>query len=179
MRQFETGAIRDDENYKLDYEGFLSPLAIERYAQYMHKHRKQTDGNLRASDNWQRGIPKEAYMKSMFRHLVEVWKSHRNIKNHVDIEDSLCGVLFNAMGYLHEIVKARQSDLPLVNEPPSIPSSASWEKTLRNGEWGKGISYEKLREDLKSIPRPNVHRGDVEHHFVIPLLEPDPPLEGM
>lgn len=123
MRVFETGATRDNDETKLDYEGFLSPLVLERFAQYMHAHRKQADGKLRASDDWQKGVPKEAYMKSMFRHFIEVWKAHRTTQDHPDIEDSLCGVMFNAMGYMYEIVKARQSELPLVNETASVPSS--------------------------------------------------------
>jgi hypothetical protein len=64
MREFETGATRNPEEGKLDYEGFLSPLVLECYAKYMHEHRLQSDGKLRDSDNWQKGIPKEVYMKS-------------------------------------------------------------------------------------------------------------------
>src|SRR5687768_4320669 len=35
MREFETGATRNLDNGKLDYEGFLSPLVMERFAEYM------------------------------------------------------------------------------------------------------------------------------------------------
>ncbi len=56
-REFISGATRNSEEGKLDYEGFLSPLALARYAQYMHRHRELEDGTLRASDNWQKGIP--------------------------------------------------------------------------------------------------------------------------
>ena len=73
VRQFKTGATRDTDEGKYDYEGFISPLVLERFAQYMHKHRKQSDGNLRASDNWQKGIPKDAYIKSAWRHFVDWW----------------------------------------------------------------------------------------------------------
>lgn len=107
VRQFVTGATRDNDTDKPDYEGFLSPLVIERFGQYMHKHRRQMDGSLRASDNWQKGIPKEAYMKSGFRHFHDWWKQHRGYKSHEDIEESLCALIFNAQGYLHELVKAR------------------------------------------------------------------------
>ena len=64
VRTFDSGATRSDEPDRLDYEGFLSPLVLERYAQYMHEHRKRADGTLRSSDNWQRGIPRDEYMKS-------------------------------------------------------------------------------------------------------------------
>jgi len=109
MREFETGAIRDNCADKYDYEGFISPLVIEYYASYMHENRKQADGKLRASDNWQKGIPQEAYMKSMWRHFMAVWLCHRGFKKCIKV--ALCGVLFNAMGYLHEIlVKEREEE---------------------------------------------------------------------
>ena len=65
VRTFGTGATRDLDANKLDFEGFLSPLVVERYAQHMHKARKMADGSMRASDNWQLGIPGAAYMKSL------------------------------------------------------------------------------------------------------------------
>lgn len=43
-------ATRDLDEEKIDYEGFLSPIVLERYAQYMHKHRNTANG-LRESDN--------------------------------------------------------------------------------------------------------------------------------
>ena len=108
-RKFDTGATRDQDTTKLDYEGFLSPLALTRFAAYMHEHRVQSDGTLRGSDNWQKGIPLESYMKSMWRHLITVWGHHREVPT-ADCEsqeDALCGVIFNAQGYLHEIMKAK------------------------------------------------------------------------
>jgi len=50
MREFKTGANRNSEEGKLDYEGFLHPLVIEEFAKYMHKHRHLEDGTLRDSD---------------------------------------------------------------------------------------------------------------------------------
>ena len=111
LRKFENGATRDSEAGKLDYEGFLSPLALHAFAMYMDKHRHQSDGTQRASDSWQRGIPPEVYMKSMFRHFMEAWSLHRaNMDKDAmppvaSMIDSLCGILFNAQGYLHEYVK--------------------------------------------------------------------------
>lgn len=103
IRTFETGATRDTDRNKLDYEGFLSPAVLRRYAEYMHEHRKQSDGVLRASDNWQKGIPKDEYMKSMARHFMEFWAAHRGDKG--DKQETLCALLFNVMGYLHEELK--------------------------------------------------------------------------
>ena len=106
MRQFDTGATRDDDAGKWDYEGFISPLVWRRFAAYMHKHRVQSDGELRASDNWQKGIPPEQYMKSLFRHFMDVWSNHRaGFYATDDMEEALCALLFNVQGYLHQLLK--------------------------------------------------------------------------
>lgn len=107
MRTFETGATRNLDDDKYDYEGFLSPLVLERYAEYMHKHRKQADGVLRDSDNWQKGIPEAQYMKSGFRHFFDWWSWHRGLPVAETLEDALCALMFNVMGYLHETLKKR------------------------------------------------------------------------
>ena len=114
VRSFETGATRDTEEGKYDYDGFLSPLVLERYAEYMNKHRVQSDGNLRASDNWTKGIPKSAYMKSGWRHFFDWWKVHRNVPvpdgtvpRQQLMEEALCALLFNVQGYLHEHLKEK------------------------------------------------------------------------
>lgn len=101
MRQFDTGATRDTDENKLDYEGFLSPLVLAEYAKYMNKNRVQADGKLRDSDNWQKGIPRDVYMKSAWRHFIEWWASHR-MGDSVARREAICALLFNAMGYLHE-----------------------------------------------------------------------------
>lgn len=112
VRTFDTGATRHVDDDKIDYEGHLSPLALRRYGEYMHAHRIQADGKLRTSDNWQKGIPLKEYVKSLFRHTLDTWSIWRGIpvsdvKNDglVDIEEALCGVIFNAMGFLHEHLK--------------------------------------------------------------------------
>lgn len=109
MREFTTGATRNNDTDKFDYEGFISPLVLERYAAYMHKHRLQADGNLRDSDNWQKGIPLEAYVKSGWRHFMDWWKEHRGLPTSEGLEEALCALLFNVQGYLHETLKKRLS----------------------------------------------------------------------
>jgi hypothetical protein len=107
-RYFESGATRDSDDGKLDYEGFLAPGVLERYGQYMHRNREQSDGVLRDSDNWQKGIPRDQYMKSMWRHFMEVWADHRNNEEDMPYrEDNLCALLFNVMGYLFELQQGR------------------------------------------------------------------------
>lgn len=104
MRKFETGATRNVDNNKLDYEGFLSPLVLERFAVYLNKHRVQADGQVRDSDNWTRGIPKDVYMKSLLRHVVDLWKTHRGYPTPESLEDNLCAAMFNIQGYLFEVL---------------------------------------------------------------------------
>ena len=107
MRKFETGATRNTDEGKLDFEGFLSPAVLHRFAEYMHKNRVQADGNLRAADNWQKGIPKDAYMKSGMRHFFDWWENHRGLPA-ADLEEALCALLFNVQGYLFEILKEKK-----------------------------------------------------------------------
>ena len=110
MRTFDTGATRDTDETKPDYEGFLSPLAIKRFGEYMTLHRKQADGKLRASDNWQKGIPLETYIKSLCRHVEDLKLHHDGYPGQAtdpDVESVLSASLFNVQGYLHETVKAR------------------------------------------------------------------------
>ncbi len=121
MRQFNTGATRDTDLDKLDYDGFLSPLVIKRYAEYLNKHRRQADGKLRDSDNWQQGIPLRVYMKSLWRHFMDMWSYHRDEKKIKPelTEEAICAVIFNASGYLHELLKVRSS--PQKPQPETIP----------------------------------------------------------
>lgn len=114
VRTFATGATRDTDHGKFDYEAFLSPLVLERYAAFMHKNRYQRDGTVRDGDNWQKGIPVTAYMKSMWRHFMDLWKAHRGVGPVSDreaadlfLEEALTAIMFNAMGYLHEHLKAK------------------------------------------------------------------------
>lgn len=108
MREFDSGATRDSDDTKLDFEGFLSPLVLERYAEYMHSHRIQADGKERASDNWAKGIPTSAYMSSAWRHFFDWWKEHRGYASKDGIEIAICALIFNCMGYLHEILKEKK-----------------------------------------------------------------------
>jgi hypothetical protein len=107
IRTFKTGATRDTDESKFDYEGFYSPLVMQRFAEYMNKHRKQSNGELRDSDNWQKGIPKDAYMKSAYRHFMDWWMFHRGYEGRDDMEEALCALIFNAQGYLFEILNEK------------------------------------------------------------------------
>ncbi len=107
MRKFESGATRDDCEDKIDFEGHLSPLVLQAYGEYMHLHRKQADGELRDSDNWQKGMDLDVYMKSGWRHFFDWWWCHRMKSAKEVIIECCCALLFNVMGYMHELLKEK------------------------------------------------------------------------
>lgn len=107
IRSFDTGATRDLDASKYDYEAFMSPLVIEAFGRYMHGKRKMADGSLRDGDNWQKGIPRDSYMKSGWRHFMDWWCDHRG-RGSEAFEETLCALLFNVQGYLHEYLKSKR-----------------------------------------------------------------------
>lgn len=138
MRKFETGATRDTDKDKADYEGFLSPLVIEEFGRYMLTHQVQADGKLRASDNWQKGIPLDVYIKSMWRHFLDLWKWHRGFPSRESFKAALCGILFNVMGYLHTILADELE-------------AAADEEWLDTDDWGDWYSKGPSVQDLGDI----------------------------
>lgn len=109
-RKFETGATRSSMEGKYEYAGFISPLVLKRFAQYMHKHRTQADGSIRESRNWQKGIPLASYEDSIIRHIIDLWLYQEGFPEEMteDIETALCAIIFNASGMLFEILKEKK-----------------------------------------------------------------------
>ena len=108
MRTFDTGATRSPLGDKPQYEGYLNPIVIKRFGEYMLKHQIQADGQRREPDNWQKGIPPKSLMDSKMRHDMDVWLHHRGYSYAATepMEEALCGVLFNTMALLlHELSK--------------------------------------------------------------------------
>jgi len=114
VRKFYTGATRDTSKDKLEPYGFLSPEVLHRFSQYMHKHRLQSDGSLRAPDNWKKGIPMEEYEKSFIRHAMDFWALTRGEGKPLydvgvdDPEEVACALMFNIQGWLHERLRKRE-----------------------------------------------------------------------
>lgn len=111
-RQFGTGASRDSEEGKLDFEGALSPVVLTAFTAYMTAKRTMPDGSTRSADNWQKGIPLDSYMKSLMRHVMDLWLIHRGHTvtrpedgKPVDLNEALGGAFFNIQGYWHEALK--------------------------------------------------------------------------
>ena len=129
IREWETGGKRDTDEMKIDYEGFLHPAVLKRFAQYMNKNRVMRDGSIRESDNWQKGFGTytehmQTCMKSLWRHFHDVWSWQRDEDIDVDVDEALCGVMFNAMAMLHQLLEERKDfsmkgfieDLNKINE---------------------------------------------------------------
>lgn len=115
MQKFDTGATRSADEHKHDFEGFLSPTALEAYGDYMTRHRYQRNGTVRSSDNWQKGIPMHKYMASLVRHVFDLWRAWRGTTVYdkdsplhdapMTMLDICSAILFNVQGLMHEIIK--------------------------------------------------------------------------
>ena len=101
MQEFSTGATRDDSLHKPKYGGYFSPSALRAFGAYMLKNEVQADGKRREAGNWKKGIPKDAYMESMWRHFLDAWEAHESGDTE-KLKESLCALLFNVQGRLHE-----------------------------------------------------------------------------
>jgi hypothetical protein len=109
-RTYDTGATRDTEEGKLRFHAALSPYALAALVDYMRRHNNQAH---RCEENWKQGMPLEDYLGSDIRHTVSWWTLHDSIagagtllpEQLTALIDALCGDLFNAFGYLHELTK--------------------------------------------------------------------------
>jgi hypothetical protein len=111
VQAFTTGATRSADDHKIDFEGHLHPDVLHYFGEYMHRHRIQRDGKMRASDNWQEGIPLHKYMKSLQRHNLDLARAWRGtVTTNPDngqvqsLGDLLCAMLFNVQGMLFELM---------------------------------------------------------------------------
>ena len=107
VRTFESGATRSPLGNKPQYEGYLNPLVIKRFGEYMLKHQTDSAGNRRDADNWQLGMGRDSHIDSKMRHDLDLWLHHRGFADRADesLEDSLCAIMFNTMGYLLDVLK--------------------------------------------------------------------------
>ena len=113
QRGFSTGATRSTDAGKIDFEGHISPDVLLVFGEYMHRHRIQRDGNVRDSDNWQKGIPVAAYVKSLIRHTIEFWRMWRGAtvinpdnQQPFTLDEVLSAILFNVMGIIFEMQRS-------------------------------------------------------------------------
>ena len=104
-RQFDTWWNRNPDIGKLDFEWFISPLVMQKYWEYMNRNRELEDWTIRDSDNWQKLFWEEHYdvcMKSLLRHIHDIWMEHRGYKSREWLSDALMWSMFNIMAYAYK-----------------------------------------------------------------------------
>lgn len=112
MQGFAGGAMRSNNVARPDPVGYISPLAMAGFHDYMLRNQRMADGRMRRSDNWKAGMPCPRYMTSLLRHAHDThthWDSLKHGYAEDDYEalkalkEALYGIMFNAQGLLHEI----------------------------------------------------------------------------
>jgi hypothetical protein len=90
MRQWSTGAVRDDDDGKPRYD-LIPALALRRVA-----HRFADGAKKYGEDNWQKGIPRAQILASAMRHL-EAWRCNVEGRERIDDEDHLAAVTWGML----------------------------------------------------------------------------------
>lgn len=117
VRTFASGANRDVAEGKPDYEGYINPEVLVAFGAYMEKHQHLADGSVRASDNWQAGFGEPGdwrghrmvCLKSLLRHVIDLWRFHRGGKGRDTIEDALGGAMFGVMSYWYGLIREKDA----------------------------------------------------------------------
>lgn len=98
--------MRDSKAGKPHYTRILSPLSMMAYGEYMLRHSIMKDGTTRSPDNWKKGMDRADYIDSMVGHAIKAWFAQEIPNWEGDsMKESLCAVMFNAQGRLHELLK--------------------------------------------------------------------------
>lgn len=97
MKKFTTGAVRDDQEGKVDFVETISFTAHERYARYMTSKKKKY-----GVGNFKKGIPIESYEQSMLRHIDKYFRNKYEGGSDELEEDHLAAIRFNCDGIMHE-----------------------------------------------------------------------------
>jgi hypothetical protein len=97
MREFETGAIRDDGDHKVDFVETVSFTAHERFARYMTSKKVKY-----GTGNFKKGIPIESYEQSLLRHIDKYFRNKYEEGEDEPDEDHLAAIRFNVDGIMHE-----------------------------------------------------------------------------
>jgi hypothetical protein len=151
MIEYETGATRSAEK-TFDPEGFLNPEALAKFCRYMERHRHQADGKLRASDNWQRGMPTDRAYRSLMRHVFDAWLMHRGYppesSDCSNEEDAVCGIVFNALLILKNMEDKQCEAVTLRDQCEDIHKETSPPSTLRKHVSGRLAGMSLTRPDL-------------------------------
>jgi len=103
VRKFKTGAIRDNDENKVNFIETISWTAFNRYAKYMTgKATKYGRGNFK------KGIPIESYEESLIRHIDKYLRNKYENGDDEKNEDHLAAAVFNLFGIMHEEEKIKK-----------------------------------------------------------------------
>lgn len=164
---FGTGATRSTSEGKVDYEGHINPEVLALFGEYMNAHRIQRDGQLRSSDNWQKGIPVYRYMKSLIRHTIELWRMWRgnpvwNVDSgrHFTFREVFGAIFFNISGLMFEFERKYSGLLDNscistgyrqeLEAEDQTPAAASFDPYLQPVKGKDPRAFEKLCEQNKA-----------------------------
>lgn len=109
VRTLDGGATRDLADHKPEYHRFLCPKVLAYYCeQYMMPHQNTAAGR-READNWKGGFGLDVVIASLSRHYWAVWKKwDAHELSDEDTMQDLCGILFNTMAMMREIMEAKK-----------------------------------------------------------------------
>jgi hypothetical protein len=84
----------------------------------MHKNRHLKDGTLRDADNWQKLFGTDHFqvcMESLIRHTQDLHLIHDGFTEEAreNIEEALCGIMFNTEAYLFKVLLDKKQDKAL------------------------------------------------------------------
>lgn len=97
ITEFDTGAIRDSQEGKIDFVETISFTAHHRYAKYMTGKKKKY-----GTGNFKKGIPIESYEKSLLRHIDKYFRNKYEGGTDELEEDHVAAMRFNIDGIMHE-----------------------------------------------------------------------------
>jgi len=97
MREFNSGALRDDDTTKPDFIETISWTAFRKFGEYMTGKKKRY-----GQGNFKKGIPIESYEQSLVRHLQKYLENKYEDGTCEVEEDHLSAMVFNIFGILHE-----------------------------------------------------------------------------
>ncbi len=102
-QSFDTGAVRDTQEDKPRYD-LIPSTALYRVAMHYAK------GAIKYSErNWEKGMPFSRFYASLFRHMMAFAMGEEK-------EDSLAGVVFNALAIMHfqDMGRDDLNDMPII-----------------------------------------------------------------